>query len=179
MSRTRRVFNFITGLFVILGGSLMVITPRDGYYVVVFFLSIYLIIYGLRQLILYIRLARFMVGGKLMLVRGVMILDFGYLSLSLADVPRGYVLVYLLAINAFSGIVGIMRALEARRYSGRSWRRRFFLGVANIIIAIACLFIVRSLDVVCIIYGLGLISSGIVRISLAFKSNRDIYISAI
>ena len=157
----------------------MLLDPKGGYCVVMFFMSYYLIIYGVRQLILYFRLARFMVGGKLMLVRGVMILDFGYLSLSLTDVPRGYVLVYLLAINAFSGIVGIMRGLEARRYSGRSWRRRFFLGVSKIIIAIACLFIVRSLDVVCYIYGLGLISSGIVRISMAFKRNRDIYISAV
>ena len=116
MTRSGRVFNFIWGLFILILGVLIAIDPWHSYGVVVFFLSLYLLVYGIRTISYYFTLARHMVGGRISFYKGIILLDMAFLSFAIADVPRIYVMLYLVVLRGFSGIVDILRAVESRQY---------------------------------------------------------------
>lgn len=104
----------------------------------------------------------------MILIQGVIIFDFAIITGSLADVPKIYILLYLIGIHAFSGVVEILRAMEARRTVAGPWKMKFSHGVVNFILAIACLIFIRQSNTALIIYSLGLMYSAVVRLFDAF-----------
>ena len=115
MSKFQRVGNIILGLIMILLAAILFIIPKEGFYVVIAILSIGLTVIGVKEIIYYFSMAIHMVGGKRSLYRGVIILEIGLFTMSLYDVPRIFVLLYLVAIHAFSGGVDVLRAFEAKK----------------------------------------------------------------
>ena len=175
MGKLQRIKNVMIGILTILCGVLIMLYPDTGYLVMLSFLSLALIISGLRYLGYYFTMARFMVGGKAMLFIGMITLDVGMFTFTMFDLPRAYVLFYLLLYHAFTGLIDILRGLEARRL-GSSWRLKVIHGAVNIVIALFCIIFVRSLNVLVYIYGLGLIYSAVIRISTAFRKTAIVYI---
>ena len=148
-----------------------------AYLAVVGILSTGLLIAAIRYMIYYFTMARHMVGGKIILIEGVIILDFALITFSLANVPRIYILLYLIGVHAFTGAVEILRAMEARRTVASHWRLKFFHGTVNIILAIACLAFIREPETALIIYSLGLMYSAVVRLFDAFRKTAFIVIN--
>ncbi len=146
-----------------------ILYPSDkAYEIVVAILSIGLAIAGLKDIIFYFTMARHMVGGKMILIQGVIIFEFGIITGSLANVPKIYILLYLIGIHAFSGVVEVLRAMEARRTVAGPWKRKFSHGIVNFILAIACLVFIRQSNTALIIYSIGLMYSAVVRLFDAF-----------
>ncbi len=146
-----------------------ILKPSDtAYQIVVAILSLGLTIAGIKDIIFYFTMARHMVGGKMILIQGVIIFDFAIITGSLADVPKIYILLYLIGIHAFSGVVEILRAMEARRTVDGPWKIKFSHGIVNLILAIACLIFIRQSNTALIIYSLGLMYSAVVRLFDAF-----------
>ncbi|MCR5338530.1 MAG: hypothetical protein K6E75_08225, partial [Lachnospiraceae bacterium] len=114
MTKLQRAGQLIWGLCMIIISLILMIVPREGYYVVIGILSLVYTVKGINTIIYYFTMARFMVGGKNSLYMGIILLDFGVLTGTLNDVPHYYVLLYLIAIHAFSGVVEILRAFEAK-----------------------------------------------------------------
>ena len=85
MTVVQRIKNIITGVGMIAGGILMTLYPDMGIGAAALILSISLTLYGFRQIIYYITLARKMVGGRRILYRGVIILDLGLFTLTVSD----------------------------------------------------------------------------------------------
>lgn len=163
----------------ILCSVLIVYYPSVGLYFIIAILSISLTLYGIRTLIYYFSMARHMVGGRGILYLGVVILDFGIFTMTIADNPTSFVIIYLLAIHLFSGLVDILRALEAKRISAPSWKFKFSSGVVNIVVAIAAFVFgtfLKSLDVIVYIYAAGLIYAAISTIITAFRKTAIAYI---
>ena len=104
----------------------------------------------------------------MILIQGVIIFDFAIITGSLADVPKIYILLYLIGIHAFSGVVEILRAMEARRTVDGPWKIKFSHGIVNLILATACLIFIRQSNTALIIYSLGLMYSAVVRLFDAF-----------
>ena len=145
-----------------------IINPSDeAYMIVVGILSIGLAIAGIKDIIFYFVMARHMVEGKMILIQGVIIFDFAMISGSLTDVPKIYILLYLIGIHAFS---------EARRTVDGPWKIKFSHGIVNLILAIACLIFIRQSNTALIIYSLGLMYSAVVRLFDAFRKKAFVVI---
>ena len=146
-----------------------ILYPSDkAYTIVVWILSLGLAIAGIKDIAFYFTMARHMVGGKMILIQGVIILDFAIITGSFANVPKIYILLYLIGVHAFSGVVEVLRAMEARRTVDGPWRIKFFHGVVNFTLAIACLIFIRQSNTALIIYSLGLMYSAVIRLFDAF-----------
>ena len=175
MSMLQRISNFMRGLLSLLSGCIIILAPEPGFIIAMLILGFSLLFYGLRTVIFFFRMARHMVGGQSMLYYGVIIMDFGVFTLALSDMPKLYLALYIVGVYAFSGVVDIMRSLEARSYEA-SWRMNFAAGAANVAVAILCMAFIGSADMLAYVYGAGLIYSAIMRFINTFRRTAVVYI---
>ena len=175
MTKLQRVKEIVFGLIMIFLAYVMIRFPKEGYEFIIFIFAVYFTAAGIRTIIYYVTMARYMVGGRSSLYNGVILLDLGLLTLELTDVPHYYVLIYLIAIHAFSGAVEVLRALEAKRFGG-SWKLKIGHGVVNIILALICVVFIKYTDLAVIIYCIGLIYSSLLRIISACRRTKFVHI---
>ena len=169
MTVYQRIKKILFSLGMIAVALFFILYPSDdAYSIVVGILSLGLAIAGIKDIVFYFTMARHMVEGKMILIQGVIILDFAIITGSLASVPKIYIILYLIGIHAFSGMVEVLRAMEARRTVDGPWKIKFFHGVVNFILAIACLIFIRRSNAALIIYSIGLMYSAVVRLFDAF-----------
>ncbi len=176
MSAGQRIRECLIGVFMLVLCVLMVFDPESGFAIVVGVLSISLVIVGLRKLFYYFTMARHMVGGKAALYTGIIVLDIGMFAGALNDMPKLYVVLYLLGVHAFAGTIDVLRSMEAKRMSAPSWRTSMASGAINIAISIVCLAFLRSPRMIVYIYAAGLAWSALVRIAGACRKTAIVYI---
>lgn len=176
MNHWQRIKSIVSGLFMLLAVLVILISDEGVTAWIVLALAYTLILKGLNMLLYYFTMARHMVGGLASLLAGVLLIDFGVLSVSFSDEPLSYMFLYLAGWNAFSGLIALLRALEARRNGGRSWKFNTLYGVINISVALACLVYRDKPEILCQVYCLGLGYSGIVRIVNGFRRTEIVYI---
>ena len=117
-----------------------------------------------------------MVGGRLILFRGVIMLDFGLFSLSLYDASSFIVSVYLIGVFAFSGVVDILMAREAKYLGSSRFILRIARGAVKILLGIACAVFIRNESALEILFGVSLVYSAVTRIASAFRKTEAAYI---
>ena len=177
MTIFQRIKNVLFGILVLAAGVVFLLDPSDeAYMIIIAFLTLGLAIRGISDIFFYFTMARHMVGGKVILYKGVVILDFAFLTGTLSNVPKIYILLYLIAIHAFAGAIDVLRAMEARSKVEGPWKLKCFQGVGNILLAVACLVFIRYTNTALIIYSIGLIYSAILRIISAFRPTAFIVI---
>ena len=175
MTRFKKIVDIVTSLLMIIFGVLLIVSPNDAYVWVAFALSLTFALAGLRNLVYYFTMARYMVNGRLILFKGVILLDFGLVSASLIDVPKIYLVLYLVVIHAFSGMVEILRAKEAKSY-GSSWKLKLSHGIVNMLLALCCMVFIKMTNLAIYIYAVGLIYSALITIISAFRKTTLVYI---
>ena len=176
MSSGQRIKNVLIGILIILGAVILIAYPEDGFIITAAILSLSLFIYGIKTLIYYITIARHMVGGRIMLYLAVVVLDLGMFTMMLTNIPKIYIVLYLVAVYAFYGVIDILRALEAKKYQASSWRFSLISGIINVVVAILCIVFIGSTKMIVYLYCAGLIYSAIVRIVTAFRKTAIVYI---
>ncbi|MBQ7646514.1 MAG: hypothetical protein IJS94_04520 [Clostridia bacterium] len=176
MSAVERIKNVLIGLLIILGAVILVFFPEEGFIIIAGILSISLVAYGVKSLVYYLMLARHMVGGRIMLYLAVVVLDLGIFTMMLTKIPRIYVVLYLVVVYAFSVVIDILRALEAKKLQAPSWRFSLISGIINVVIVILCLVFINSTKMIVYLYSGGLIYLAIVRIVNAFRKTAIVYI---
>lgn len=180
MTRTKRIWNIISGVFMILMGLGLFIDPKGGLSVVAFILSLTFTVRGFQALWYYVTMARFMVGGRRSLYRGFIFLELGLLTNTMRrKAPELYIVLYLAGLLAFSGVVEILAGLEARKLKAPAYRTHMINGATDLFVAIAVLiggFVINSITIVMYGYGAGLIYTGAVRIGAAFRRTSIVYI---
>ena len=176
MTRFQRVMEGITGIILALAGSFLILHPRNGYGFVCLVFCISLILAGIRFLIYYISMARHMVGGRIILYAGLITLDLGLFAFDIGTSSRPYILLYLMGLHAFSGMVDILRALEAKRYNAPHWRLKLTGGAANILASAVCLVFFRETWIVTYIYCGGLFYSAFTHFVSAFRRTVPMYV---
>ena len=154
----------------------MMFYPKEAYSYVLIFMATGFILSGISTLVYYFTMARYMVGGKLSLYKAVVLIDFGFLTQSLADVPRFYVIIYLAVIHMFSGFVEILRSREAIQSGARQWKLKLTHGLVNILVSVVCLAMARKTNTAVYMYCLGIIYSGIIRIVTTFRRTELLYV---
>lgn len=179
MSNLQRTREICKGLVMILFGVMLLIAPEEGYYLVTVVLCISLLLSGIRSLVFYFTMARHMIGGKEVFYKGLILLDVGLFTVTIVDVPVLYVICYILICHAFSGLVDIMKAFEARKIESPAWKASMTYGLCNLAIAVGTFvsgILYRSTSAVVWIYSAGLIYSAFVRIRTAFRRTAIVYI---
>jgi uncharacterized membrane protein HdeD (DUF308 family) len=177
MTRVQRIVNVLSGLISILVAIYLIYSNKEGVDEVLIFIGIVFIGKGINTLFYYISMARFMVGGKISLYSGMIILDFGIFTISIAErMPNTYLVFYLVAIHGFAGLVEILRALEAKSYGNRSYRLKLFHGIVDIVMALICVVLINDLRITVLVYCSGLIYSAIIRIVSAFRRTTMVFI---
>ena len=168
MTRLQKLKRIGMSILMLLSSFLFFNDPEDSYTLIVTILGITLLIFGISNLWYYFSMARFMVGGKYILYKGVIITDFGFLSFSINDVPRFYVLLYLIIIHIFAGLVAVLRAMENKNI-GASWKLKFSQGLFDIALAVSCIIFIRSNNTPVYIYSIGLAFSAAMRLIQVFR----------
>ena len=176
MSNAKRVWKVLTGIITILCCVLMIQHPDDGFYIVVLILDITLLLYGLRLLIYYFRLARYMVGGIMTLYKSIIVIDFGLFIFGLSTTPQKYVMLYLIISFVFYGAVDIIDAAGARKLGAASWKYQMFYGLVKVVIGIVCIFYLDNMRSATLVYCIGLIHSALSDIVSAFRKTAIVYI---
>ena len=176
MSNFQRVQNVVIGLCMILCAVILLAGEDDGCYLVMLILAFSLIIRGIAELIYYVTMARHMVGGKLILFIGVVLVDFGIFTISLADESKVVVVLYLIGFHAFAGLINLLRAREAMRYKSSAWRINMAQGVTSLLILAASLIFARDQGMLVLLYCAGLVYSAFLRIYSAFRRTAIVYI---
>ena len=176
MSSGQRIKNILIGVLIILGAVILIAFPEEGLIITATILSFSLFIYGIKNMIYYFTMARHMVGGRIILYLGIIILDFGMFTIMMTNIPKIYIVLYLLVIYAFAGVIDILRALEAKKYQASTWKLSLISGIINIVVAILCVVFIGSTRMIVYFYCAGLIYSAIVRIITSFRKTAIVYI---
>ncbi len=176
MTRLQRFREVVSAVVVILIALLIMLSPAEGYEDVIYILAGIFVIRGLAKVIYYFSMARFMVGGRWSLYTGIIMFDLGILTATLTDVPHYYILIYLIAMHAFTGAVEVLRAREAARFHSGSWKLKMGHGILDIVLALVCIIFIRKMSVAVEIYCYGILYSSIIRIISAFRKSKFVYI---
>lgn len=179
MTRTKRVFTVLKGLVMIAFAVMLVFVPTKYMLnIVLGTIGIGITLKGFSILWYYLSMARSMVGGKSVLFKAIIYLDIGALTATLVDSPGASVVLYLAAINGFSGAVSILRAREAKGVGSR-WKLTFAHGAVNILFAVAVIvlgFVLKMPEHAVYIYVISLLYSAVMTIISAFRRTAIVYI---
>ena len=179
MTKTKRIVNILQGLLLVLLALILIVVPVDGIIFVILIVGGGLAIRGIGTLIYYFGMARHMVGGKIMLYRGIITLDLGLFILSLATKQGVYLILCTTAINALGGVFAILKAFESKKIGNRRWLFNLAYGLILIALMIAVIFswICQNQPTVAVyVYAGGLILSALKKIAGAFKRTAIAYI---
>ena len=180
MTKRNRIINILRGVLSILLALLLIIIPNSGLTLVLFIIGIGLTLKGIQTLLYYFSIARHMVDGKLVLCQGLIFLDLGMFTSSIADNPAGFLIAYIAAVDAFTGLVSILHSLESKRNGSLKWRYDFIFGLVSMLLAVIVLiggFVLKRPYVSVCAYAFGLIYSSVMQITSAFRRNAIVYIA--
>ncbi len=176
MSLFQKIQHITIGVLMILSGIVIFLFPSVSYTYVLLLLGGGLLISGLSTLIYFFTMAVYMVGGKTILYRGIIYVDFAILTFTLTDVPKIYVLIYLAVIHGFAGLVDILRARETISNGSSSWKLKMFHGILDVLVALSCIFFAKKTNTAVIIFSIGIIYSGILRIISSLRKSTFEYV---
>ena len=83
---------------------------------------------------------------------------------------------YLLGYHAFTGLINILRGLEAKRYKSPDYSRNVLAGSFDFLIALGCIVFIRRRKMLILGYCLTLAWSAVIRIISAFRRTAVIHI---
>ena len=179
MTKVRKIGTIGISLLTIIVGILILIMGIDGFQYMILLISISFIISGLHQLFYYVTMARKMVGGKSILVRGLLTLDIGVFFLTKMDNPVSFIILYILGYHLLAGVVDVLKVLENRRMGVSIWGFNLFYGIANIAFAIICLICILGIGNVILVtylYGLWLLFTAVIKIVSVYKEQSAVII---
>ena len=176
MTKMQRVRTFFSGLAAFPLAGIMMLDAELGLDISILLLCLALLSTGLRYMFYYIFTARHMVGGKSILYTALIILDLAFFSFTLNDIPKFYLMLYLVGTHAFDGAIKILRGMEAKKLESPSWKFTVVTGGINIAIALCCLVFMMDISIQVAIYSFGLMYNGVFNIYKAFKKSEIVYI---
>ena len=176
MSTGRRIGKCLTGIMMVILAIFMITMPDTGYLIITLIFGISLLVSAIGALIYYFSLARHMVGGRSTLVSALIQLDLAIFTLTLTDIPRIFLMIYLISVFGIAGILSVSRGLEARSRKAPSWYLSFISGIINLLITLLCMIFIQNDVVMVIIYSIGMIIAGLRRIISAFYRSTIVYV---
>ena len=176
MSRTRRIFNIIGAVFVIHGALLLMLVPDIGFRLIAMFVGMMLTYKGLRYLIYYLTHAQHMVGGKRILLIGLILFDMGIFSAALFDQAQAIMVIYVVTGHLIAAILNIVRTVGNKRDGNPGWKIDLAQFIGNIILIALCLIFIKHVEIPVFIYCASAIYSSILKIISSCKRSAIVYV---
>ncbi|MCF0229224.1 MAG: DUF308 domain-containing protein [Parasporobacterium sp.] len=176
MSSGKRVLDCLIGLLMLFCAFIILLLPETGYVVVVAVMDILLLVSGIRLLIFYFRMARHMVDGLRIFFKGVFLVDLAIFAISLNNISKVFVILYLIGIFAVNGGLRAFRALDGRKHGTKHWRFSLAVGICSVVIAILALIFMNNMYILMGLCFICLLYTGIMRIVNAFKKSAIVYV---
>ena len=173
---TNRIWHFAVGVAMILASILLLVDPENGSVLIVFILDLILIVTGIRLLVYYFTMARYMVDSGGILYKAAIFLDFGLFVFNLDNVPQRATMLYLIGIFGATGFIRLLKVFEVKRSGGKFWAVTFIIGVGRVIIAIVSLFFLDSLTVMSALFCVGLLNTAASHFMTAFRRSAVVYV---
>lgn len=180
MSRGQRIQSVLYGLGLAAFSVVLLLSKEMGYMLAAAIIAFSLLVWGMKLLFFYQTMARHMVGGKAMLFLAIFLLDFGVFNLSIVESPTLFIFLYLFLFHGFSGAVGILRAMEERRFQAASWRLKLLTALIHlgvVVAAVGNVLVFHSQSMLLDIYCAGLFYAATERIFAAFRRTEIVYIA--
>lgn len=175
MGKLKRIWNVISGFLIILFALTCMLIPEDAFLLIALIIAILLIVRGLGRVFYYLTMAHHMVGGKIILVYGLLMFDLGVFLGSIAEESAMIITIYLTVGHLIAGGINVVKSVRSRK-EGFSWRMDMVQGTINILIALICIIFINSVDILVYVYSAGLIYLACVRIASAFRKTAIVYI---
>ena len=176
MSKFQKIVSILKSILIIIIGLLMIISPSDGFFILILILQLGLLISGIKLLVYYFSMARYKVGGLSTLYKSIIVIDSALLLFSFSTAHPKLVMALLIIAIAFEGVVYIMKAMKSRTLEYSSWKTQLLHGLIYFIIAILCLFFMDNTTISTILFAIGLIVSAVSDIITSVKKTEIIYI---
>lgn len=173
MSRRQKITNVFLAFLNVISAVIMFCYPQLGYMLVVAIMSIALLLYGIKLLIYYFVNARHMVSGKRVLYRGMIVFDLGAFTVLIADIPRVYLMIYLMGGIIFTGVIELLRAFEKKRL-GAKYMFKLIQGIICIAIGITGIILFKTRDYIVYFYCVGMLYTAGIRIAEVLRKDIEI-----
>jgi uncharacterized membrane protein HdeD (DUF308 family) len=171
-----RILHILIAAGLVFMAVLLFFLGEYGSKLVALIMGFSLLIYGIRCLVAYFIKYRYIVGGRMQLYIGIIVMDLGLLIISSYNGSGVLILIYLLGFRLVMGVIGVARALE-RKKSGASWKIRLAGGIISLLTVLVGIIFFREPEVVVDIYCIGLLISAVEHIVTAFRRDKVVSIA--
>ena len=122
MSKSKRVWNIIGSVFVIQAALLLMLIPSDAFEVIAAIVGSTLFCQGIKYLLYYLTHAQHMIGGKWLLLTGLILFDMGAFALVLIDQAQAITIIYVVGVHLIAAIINIARTVSNKGDGNPAWK---------------------------------------------------------
>jgi uncharacterized membrane protein HdeD (DUF308 family) len=176
MKLHNRILHILIAAGLLFLAVLLVLLGVEGTKMIALIMGFYLLIFGIRSLVAFLIKFRLIVGGRMQLYIGIISMDLGLLIISSSSGSNFLILIYLLGFRLITGVIGVARAMEAKK-NGAPWKVRLAGGIISLITVILGLIFFMDPEVVVDIYVLSLLFSVVEHFIAAFRRDKVVTIA--
>ena len=176
MSKKKRVWNIIVAIFMIQSALFLMIIPEIAFMIIAMFVGMMLTFRGIKFLFYYSTHACHMIGGKKILLVGLLMFDVGIFSISLIDQAQMIMIFYVVAIHLVAAVLNFARAVSNRCDGNPGWKIDLAQGIGNVAQVVLCLIFAGFVEIPVFIYCAGVIYSAILKIISSCKKTAIVYV---
>ena len=176
MSKSRRVWNIFYAIFAIQGALFLMLVPEIAFIILAIGVGLDLTYYGLKYLIYYLTHAQHMIGGKRIMLIGLLMLDMGVFATVLYDQAQAIVIIYVVAGHLVAAGLNFVRAFGNKRDKNPGWKIDLAQGIGNFAQVVLCLVFIKNVGIPVYIYCIGVIYQSVLKIITSFKRTAIVYV---
>ena len=176
MTRTRRIFNIIAANLAIQGALILMLIPEEAFLLIAIGVGFMLTYRGLRFIIYYLTHANHMVGGKRILLVGLILFDLGAFSTALFDQAQAIMIIYVVGCHVITAGLRFVRAVGNKKDHNPGWKIDLAQGIGAIIQITICIVFIRSDLIPVYSYCVYAVYSAVLMIIRAFTKNAIVYV---
>lgn len=176
MTRTKRVLNILGAMLAIHGALLLMIIPESAFELIAIGVGLMLAYKGLRYIIYYLTHANHMVGGKRILLVGLILFDVGAFATALFDQAQAIMIIYVVGCHVITAGLNLIRAVGNKKDGNPGWKIDLAQGIGNISQVVLCLIFINHVEIPVYIYCIGVIYTSVLTIISSFKRTAIVYV---
>ena len=176
MSKSKRVWTVIGAIFAIQGAVFLMFIPDLAFHLIALGLGLDLTFFGLKYIFYYLTHAQHMVGGKRIMLIGLLLFDAGAFSTLLIDQAQAILVIYVVAGHFIAAVINIIRTIGNKKDLNPGWKIDLAQFIGNIAQVVLCLVFIKYVEIPVFIYSIGVIYTSVLKIISSFKRTAIVYV---
>jgi len=177
MTKIQNIENLVVAILMVFLAIIVIICdPEDDYAIILGIISVSWLVQAVRLLLFYFTMARYMVDGRRILLKGVVFFDLAIVTSYISTIPDIYVMIYLVVGMIFFNMIDILHAMDAKKCGSVHWKFKLFAGASGIALAFVCLCNYKNPTLAGYIYAVELLYAAAVKVINSFRRTEMVYI---